>query len=984
MLKMAGVTTIGLGYTPKVLARLADGTVVVQDHIVPADKHLTAEWKRILVDRGTKEIWKGDELESIGMPIGGIAAGQMYLCGDGTLGCWEIFNRHDYQNVGPYSYAKRPIPHSVKFGFEVQVDGQTYSLDKKGFANVTFNGQHPIAIVTYDAPAAPVKAQMTAYTPFIPMNAKDSALPTTVFEIEITNVASARIEFNLRCFLENACGRLGTDRKRHSKPEMSEAMAIVVHSVEPIAPDSAQTRANPRPDVILADFEGNDYGAWTATGEAFGRGPAKGTLADQNPVTNFVGKGLVNSFLKGDGTVGRLTSPSFTVDRDFINFKIGGGNRTGMTCINLLVGGKVVRTATGLNSERLEWESWHVAEFAGKPATIEIVDEATGGWGHINIDQITHSDRPPTVRDLAARHGDVNRDTGSLAIAVFDPTSGASDHLHATVALGMGDVSADKISVDPGASRKFVFVLGWHFPHHTNGRNYANFFADAGAVAQYVVRNHERLAGDTKRWRDTFYDSTLPYWLLDRLHSTVGNLATGTTEWWKSGRFWSWEGVVCCSGTCTHVWNYEHSMARLFPEIERNVRTNQDYGAGFDAATGLVGFRSDREYAADGQCGTVLKAYREHLVSADDHFLRDFWPRIKKSLEFLIKHDANGDGMIEDAQPNTYDIDFFGANTFVGSLYLAALRAGESMASEMGDTEFAAECHRLYLSGRAVSMKRLFNGEYFIQEVDQTKYKEYQYGPGCLADQLFGQGWAHQVGLGHIYPRESVTKALQSVWKYNWAPDVAGQNKRWPPQRPFALPGEGGLFTCTWPIGGREKDPVLYRDEVWTGIEYQVAGHMIWEGMVEEGLAICRAVHERYHPAKRNPYNEVECSDHYSRAMASWGVLTALSGFSYHGPAGRIGFAPAGAPSEFKSAFTTAAGWGTYAQTSNSRSLSMAWGQVRLTELSVPALGSGNLKVTVGGRSLPSSVTETGAVAKITFTRPLTLKAGQKLEVKLA
>ena len=135
------------------------------------------------------------------------------------------------------------------------------------------------------------------------------------------------------------------------------------------------------------------------------------------------------------------------------------------------------------------------------------------------------------------------------------------------------------------------------------------------------------------------------------------------------------------------------------------------------------------------------------------------------------------------------------------------------------------------------------------------------------------------------------------------------------PERWYATPGEAGLFTCTWPKSKHlgEKS-TRYRDEIWTGIEYQVASHMAWEGMVTEALAICRAIHERYHPAKRNPFNEIECGDHYARAMASWGVLTSLAGFEYHGPRKHIGFAPRMTPEHFKAAFTAAAGWGSYQQ----------------------------------------------------------------------
>ncbi len=155
-----------------------------------------------------------------------------------------------------------------------------------------------------------------------------------------------------------------------------------------------------QPDVVVADFEGADYGKWVAAGEAFGAGPARGTLPGQMAVTGFEGKGLVDSFLGGDGKVGTLTSPEFEISRKAMTFLIGGGGFEGKTCMNLLVDGKVVRTATGANvnpggSEALELVAWDVAEWAGKTGHLEIVDAATGGWGHVNVDQIVLTDAPP-------------------------------------------------------------------------------------------------------------------------------------------------------------------------------------------------------------------------------------------------------------------------------------------------------------------------------------------------------------------------------------------------------------------------------------------------------------------------------------------------------------------------------------------------------------------------------------------------------------
>ena len=162
-------------------------------------------------------------------------------------------------------------------------------------------------------------------------------------------------------------------------------------------------------DVVFADFEGADYGAWKLEGEAFGAAPAHGALPGQMAVEGFVGKGLANSFNKGDDATGTLTSPEFTIERRAVSFLIGGGGYDGKTCVNLLVDGMVVRSGTGPNTtgggtERLDAQAWEVGEFAGKAARIQIVDNAKGGWGHVNVDQIVFTDRKvPVVVKNATR-----------------------------------------------------------------------------------------------------------------------------------------------------------------------------------------------------------------------------------------------------------------------------------------------------------------------------------------------------------------------------------------------------------------------------------------------------------------------------------------------------------------------------------------------------------------------------------------------------
>jgi len=170
---------------------------------------------------------------------------------------------------------------------------------------------------------------------------------------------------------------------------------------------SLATRACAAEDLLIADFEATTYGNWTVTGDAFGPGPARGTLPGQMAVGGFKGQGLVNTFFKGDDSTGSLTSPEFRIERPFLAFLIGGGGNPDKLALQLLIDGKVVRRATGPNtqsggSEALAQESWDVSEFAGRNATIRILDDAKGGWGHLNVDHIVQTDtRPPgLLRDV--------------------------------------------------------------------------------------------------------------------------------------------------------------------------------------------------------------------------------------------------------------------------------------------------------------------------------------------------------------------------------------------------------------------------------------------------------------------------------------------------------------------------------------------------------------------------------------------------------
>ena len=288
----------------------------------------------------------------------------------------------------------------------------------------------------------------------------------------------------------------------------------------------------------------------------------------------------------------------------------------------------------------------------------------------------------------------------------------------------------------------------------------------------------------------------------------------------------------------------------------------------------------------DGQAGCILRAYREHQMSADSAFLRNCGRRSSWPCSAWFAWTA-GMGPLDGPQHNTLDQPWFGKVAWLSSLYSAAARACEEMAREIGDTRSAGQMREIFPRSRRSIDGQLFNGEYYAHIPDAEHQRASGRTTAARSTRSSARAGRYQVALGRILSEAQVKNALQSLWRYNFTPDVGPFRKAHNPGRWYAMAGEGGLLMCSWPKGeacpGREGFD-FYFNECMTGFEYQVAGHMLWEGMVMEGLAIARAIHDRYHPARRNPWNEVECGDHYARAMASYGVFLAACGYEYHGP----------------------------------------------------------------------------------------------------
>ncbi|MDH6306561.1 uncharacterized protein (DUF608 family) [Parabacteroides sp. PF5-5] len=445
---------------------------------------------------------------------------------------------------------------------------------------------------------------------------------------------------------------------------------------------------------------------------------------------------------------------------------------------------------------------------------------------------------------------------------------------------------------------------------------YSSKFTNVNEVVKYLQANYEDLYRKSELFTQTFYNTSLPAEVVEAIAANLTILKSPTVLRQHDGRLWAWEGCGdnsgCCHGSCNHVWNYAQAIPHLFPALERTLRHTE-----FEEDQNKAGhqtFRSnlpirpvthDFYSAADGQLGGIMKAYRDWRISGDEMFVKNMYPKVKASLDYCIDTwDPRRVGLIEEPHHNTYDIEFWGPNGMHNSFYVGALNAFIAMSDYLG--EDASAYKELAAKGKAYTDSELFNGEYYIQKIQWTDLKapdptkmtswtvsyseeaqkvlkkegpKYQYGTGCLSDGVFGSLMARVSGLEEPLDEAKTRSHLVSIHKYNLIKDLSKHDN---PQRPaFAFGNDGGLLLCSWPKGGKLSLPFVYSDEVWTGIEYQVAAHLMLLGEVDKGLDIVRACRDRYDGRIRNPFNEYECGHWYARAMSSYAMLQGLTGVRY-------------------------------------------------------------------------------------------------------
>jgi len=800
--------------------------------------------------RNFNEAYKGDYLNRIAFPIGGLGAGMICLDGNGAFSTVSVRNKPDAFNT-PFMFAALSVPSRNNAAKILEGPVQSWKIfgtpgtangsDLFGcprFEKASFEARFPFGTVKLTDRDMPVEASITGWSPFIPGDADNSGLPVGGLEYTFANTTKDEVDAVFSFHAENFM--------RVEEPSEWGGRFV--------GKDSVMVMEN-------------------------------GFILEQSCFPD-------KPHYKGEFAL--FTDDSGAVT-DYCWFR--GGWFDGRTLL------------------------WKNIENGNMPANPSSAG-ATGASIYIPVK--LNPGESKTIR---------------IFMAWYVP--------HSDLRLGSGpdDETVNKLlekaKCNPGSSCCSSEITSAYYEPWYSGK-----YGDVKEVARYWLDNYTSLKEKTALFTDALYSSDLPPEVLEAVSANLSILKSPTVLRQKDGKLWAWEGCHdqsgCCNGSCTHVWNYAQAIPHLFPDLERSLREteflvdqNPEGHQNFRANLPIRATGHNWYAAADGQLGGIMKVFREWQISGDKEWLTKIWPAVKKSMDYCIAHwDPRHTGTIEEPHHNTYDIEFWGPEALCTGFYLGALTAAVRLSEEM--SEDPALYNELLEKGKRQMETALFNGEYFIQqtrweglnapspvelgknsigtsyspealEILKTEGPKYQYGNGCLSDGVLGFWMARVCGLGNILDDSKVQSHLLAVHKYNLKSDLSDHVN---PQRAgYAYGKEGGLILCSWPKGGQPTLPFVYSNEVWTGIEYQVASHLMLTGHVQEGLGIVKACRKRYDGRIRNPFDEYECGHWYARAMSSYGLIQGLTGLQYDAVTGTL-FIDSKIGIDFKCFIATETGFG--------------------------------------------------------------------------
>ncbi|XP_065070072.1 uncharacterized protein LOC135695054 [Rhopilema esculentum] len=811
--------------------------------------------------------YTGEALRAVALPLGPIGQGSISIAGDGGLRQWQINNKISHDAHVPDSF----------FAIRVDTNGTSKSIvlqssalyddskfqpapyisdhyvppaskqlltDLPGVKTIEVTAKFPVVHVDYTSDEVPLKVEMDAWSPKIPLDAKNSGIPVIVFNFTVTNKTGHDATVSLLGTLQNIAGWNCYDN-------------------------------------ITNEVDANGYG------------------------------GNVNSLYTTKSLFGiDMSNPSLASNHAFNGH---------VACAFLKQDSDKLSTMLQFNSAKDLWKY-----FTG---------DGLPGQGFAGPSK-----------------------TGST---------------------WNGAIACER-TVKSGTSTVFTYMLAWHFPNRYRdwklytsipntplyvGNKYNKFWTSVAQVLDYTAQNFSNLQMYTVRFRDAMFNTTTAWQIIDSAANRIGLLNSPTCFWAEDGYFYAFEGCSkgggCCPLNCTHVWNYEQCLARLYPELERSMREIDlfhqinPYGVipsrtscplelqrVWQLWDNYTTNQNDTNICVDGEIGTVLKAYREVKIGAPKKWFDSIWGPVKKIMSrWMNELDSKGDGLITVAQPNTYDTSTYGVTTFIGAYYLCALRATEEMAKLQGDAALQKLCRdRFEIGSKNLDKECFVNGKWYTQCVDPAHEVELL-SDSSFMDALVGQWWAHSLGLGYLLPAEHIKSNLQYAAARNFVKSF-DPAKQYP--RKFADQRDSGYFLAFWDEGP-PKNQLLYSSEFcWSGVLHAFVGLCFYEGLDTIGINALTSLRQCYDGTRRSPWNEIECGDYYARAMAAYLYFEIATGQEWEyvtETAVNVKFAPRITPEAFKGFFILGAAWGQYSQIMDSSrksgvaKIQVQYGSLELSEL---------------------------------------------------
>ena len=870
-----------------------------------------------------------------GAPLGGIGTGFVELRPDGCFHDWQILNSGSWAaRRGPPSGTAAGTPPNLRFLLSVGMPGGGRQLRRlylrpdendlysMGYVQdveaIDYEAWYPMTSLHYHDGSLPVRVTATAFSPFMPGKTRDSATPGFHIVFTLENTSKETVQASLLSVLDNpVVSTLENRQLVNTLRRDGTSTSLFLHT-------EAQPAEKSDLGSLCLSVTGGDHSWISGTFRRF----TLEMCGWDTPRVSAMLLDLVQDYFK----TGRLPNTAAASD-PVHEFKLTA------TEIDVLPGDQL--------------KTW-IQRLSGDALFNRVISDARAAdpKGADSDEQ-----NKMLLKEIVSNLNDTPRRASPLAGANRTASTWGTGALSSSVTLA------------PGQSAEVRFTLGWFFPYHSPGGQeaghmYANWFKDAAEVNAFLSANYRAHREETEKFAKALADTSLGSSLSFVWSSQLGTLVKNT--WWtKEGHYSIWEGLGCCGQSTTDVdFDGSSSVVALFPELKLSQMKHigafqndlgqvpHNYSNSFNRID-VPGYRR-----VDMNPQWVMMVCRDYLWTGDTEYAKAMWPGVVKAMDYTGSLDTDGDGLPDkNTGFQTYDQwGLRGAPSYIASLWIGALRAAVRLARDLEKPD-DAQRWKIILDKASASFDRLlFNGDYYSLWVDGDLRDEI-----CMSDQISGEWFSHLMGLPTTISEKNLNRAVDSIWKNNYSPEV-------------------GLHNATAPRGGVDG-PAMNNHQaggVWSGIEFAFASFLMDHGRYADGVRLVEAVHRRYLRAGM-PWNHVECGSHYTRAMSSWTTLLAATGFKPDWPAQSLAVMPA-APGDFHAPWATASGFGRITRKGGSLVLECQSGGLTFKKLQVNLPGT-RLAARVAGQDMGARVTRQGAVATLEFAQPLSLRAGQSCAV---